>query len=68
MALGLPKRISKVCIVLSHNISSTVYLYIALIKETHRLMSEPVPGISAVPDEKNARYFHVVVDGPADVR
>ncbi|XP_065912514.1 ubiquitin-conjugating enzyme E2 N-like [Dysidea avara] len=35
-------------------------------KETHRLMSEPVPGISAVPDEKNARYFHVVVDGPAD--
>ena len=43
-------------------------LYIALIKETHRLMSEPVPGISAVPDEKNARYFHVVVEGPADVR
>ena len=30
-------------------------------------MSEPVPGISAVPDEKNARYFHVVVDGPSDV-
>jgi len=45
-----------------------VCLFVALIKETHRLMSEPVPGISAVPDEKNARYFHVVVDGPADVR
>ena len=27
-------------------------------------MQEPVPGISAVPDEGNARYFHVVVAGP----
>lgn len=27
-------------------------------------MAEPVPGISAVPDEQNARYFHVVVSGP----
>ncbi|KFD55254.1 hypothetical protein M514_03895 [Trichuris suis] len=35
-----------------------------IIKETQRLMQEPVPGISAVPDEKNARYFHVVVAGP----
>lgn len=26
-------------------------------------MAEPVPGISAVPDEQNARYFHVVVAG-----
>ena len=26
-------------------------------------MQEPVPGISAVPDEGNARYFHVVVAG-----
>lgn len=26
-------------------------------------MAEPVPGISAVPDETNARYFHVVVAG-----
>ena len=26
-------------------------------------MQEPVPGISAVPDEQNARYFHVVVAG-----
>lgn len=30
-------------------------------------MSEPVHGISAVPDERNARYFHVVVHGPGDV-
>ncbi|KRX55873.1 Ubiquitin-conjugating enzyme E2 N, partial [Trichinella sp. T9] len=35
-----------------------------IIKETQRLMQEPVPGISAVPDEHNARYFHVVVAGP----
>ena len=30
-------------------------------------MSEPVQGIKAVPDESNARYFHVVVAGPSDV-
>lgn len=35
-----------------------------IIKETQRLMQEPVPGISAVPDEQNARYFHVIVSGP----
>ena len=28
------------------------------------MMQEPVPGISAVPDDGNARYFHVVVAGP----
>lgn len=37
-----------------------------IIKETQRLMLEPVPGISAVPDDKNARYFHVIVTGPED--
>jgi ubiquitin-conjugating enzyme E2 N len=37
-----------------------------IIKETQRLMHEPVPGISAVPDESNARYFHVIVTGPED--
>jgi len=35
-----------------------------IIKETQRLMAEPVVGITAVPDEQNARYFHVVVAGP----
>ena len=35
-----------------------------IIKETQRLQQEPVPGISAVPDDGNARYFHVVVAGP----
>ena len=34
------------------------------VQETQRLMQEPVPGISAVPDDNNARYFHVVVAGP----
>lgn len=29
-------------------------------------MAEPVPGISASPDESNARYFHVLVQGPKD--
>jgi len=37
-----------------------------IIKETQRLLAEPVPGISALPDEQNARYFHVVVAGPAE--
>lgn len=37
-----------------------------IIKETQRLMQEPVPGISAVPDDTNARYFHVIVTGPKD--
>ncbi|KAF0029691.1 hypothetical protein F2P81_018796 [Scophthalmus maximus] len=29
-------------------------------------MAEPVPGITATPDEGNARYFHVVIAGPQD--
>jgi hypothetical protein len=33
------------------------------VQETQRLMQEPVPGINAVPDDNNARYFHVVVAG-----
>ncbi|XP_025196971.1 ubiquitin-conjugating enzyme E2 N [Melanaphis sacchari] len=37
-----------------------------ILKETQRLMQEPVPGISAKPDEGNARYFHVKVTGPED--
>ena len=32
------------------------------------MKAEPVPGIEATPDESNARYFHVVVVGPRDVR
>ena len=30
-------------------------------------MAEPVQGIRAIPDDNNARYFHVVVAGPGDV-
>ncbi|KAK6432217.1 hypothetical protein LTR95_011612 [Oleoguttula sp. CCFEE 5521] len=35
-----------------------------IIKETERLQSEPVPGISAIPHEENVRYFDVKVEGP----
>uniref|UniRef100_A0AC35TI10 UBIQUITIN_CONJUGAT_2 domain-containing protein n=1 Tax=Rhabditophanes sp. KR3021 TaxID=114890 RepID=A0AC35TI10_9BILA len=35
-----------------------------ILKETERLLAEPVTGISAIPDENNARYFHVVMAGP----
>ncbi|XP_074646653.1 ubiquitin-conjugating enzyme E2 N-like [Tubulanus polymorphus] len=35
-------------------------------KETQRLMTEPVPGIQATPDEENGRLFYVVMDGPKD--
>ncbi|RQM06522.1 hypothetical protein DH86_00003239 [Scytalidium sp. 3C] len=35
-----------------------------IIKETERLMAEPVPGISAVPHEDNLRYFDVTIHGP----
>ncbi|KAI6191092.1 hypothetical protein M3Y97_00190300 [Aphelenchoides bicaudatus] len=34
-------------------------------KETQRLLQDPVPGISATPDDNNARYFHVIIAGPA---
>ena len=30
-------------------------------------MTEPVQGIKAIPDESNARYFKVVVEGPKEV-
>jgi len=29
-------------------------------------MKEPVEGIKAIPNEENARYFHVLVNGPKD--
>ncbi|XP_021092389.1 ubiquitin-conjugating enzyme E2 N-like [Heterocephalus glaber] len=37
-----------------------------IIKETQRLLAEPVPGIKAESDESNARYFHVIIVGPED--
>jgi len=39
-----------------------------IFQETQRLMQEPVVGISAIPDESNARYFHVLVTGPDEVK
>lgn len=35
-------------------------------QETERLQGEPVPGISAVPAESNARLFSVVIIGPEE--
>lgn len=35
-----------------------------IVKETQRLLAEPVPGIKAVPSEQNARYFQVNILGP----
>ncbi|CAN8076014.1 unnamed protein product [Agarophyton chilense] len=37
-----------------------------IMKETERLQSEPVPGISAVPSDFNARLFSVVIIGPEE--
>merc|ERR1712110_864745 len=37
-----------------------------ILKETQKLTQDPVPGIEAHPDEKNARYFHIEVKGPTD--
>lgn len=37
-----------------------------ILKETQKLQADPVPGIEAQADEKNARYFHILVDGPAE--
>ncbi|PHH83592.1 hypothetical protein CDD82_6620 [Ophiocordyceps australis] len=36
-----------------------------IVKETERLMAEPVPGISAVPHDDNLRYFDVTIHGPS---
>jgi len=44
--------------------AATANLPKRILKETQRLIAEPVQGISAVPDEQNARYFKVVVSGP----
>uniref|UniRef100_A0A2I3HEZ7 UBC core domain-containing protein n=1 Tax=Nomascus leucogenys TaxID=61853 RepID=A0A2I3HEZ7_NOMLE len=32
-----------------------------IVKETQRLLAEPVPGIKAEPYESNTHYFHVVI-------
>jgi len=35
-----------------------------IVKETQRLVLEPVEGISAAPTEDNMRYFNVIILGP----
>ena len=35
-----------------------------ILKETQRLMQEPVPGIYATPKENNPRHFEVMIMGP----
>ena len=35
-------------------------------KETERLQSEPLPGVSATPYEDNPRYFNVAMAGPSE--
>ncbi|KAK1859434.1 hypothetical protein I4F81_002030 [Pyropia yezoensis] len=42
------------------------YLALGVAQETERLLSDPVPGINAVPHDDNARYFSVVILGPQD--
>ncbi|AOA62843.1 Ubiquitin-conjugating enzyme subunit [Komagataella phaffii CBS 7435] len=37
-----------------------------IIKESQRLISDPVPGITAVPHEDNLRYFQVTIQGPKE--
>lgn len=37
-----------------------------IVKETQRLVAEPVTGIKAIPHEDNLRYFAVTIDGPSE--
>eukprot|EP00606_Chrysophyceae_sp_TOSAG23-5_P000683 GSChrysophyteH2.ASY1.ANO1.1654.1 assembled CDS len=37
-----------------------------IVKETKRLLAEPVEGVSATPYEDNMRYFNVAIAGPMD--
>lgn len=64
---GVTRGYFQIIIFSSRGVSSNMAaLPRRIIKETQRLMQEPVPGISAVPDDTNARYFHVIVTGPED--
>ena len=37
-----------------------------IVKETKRLLADPVEGVSATPYEDNLRYFNVAIAGPMD--
>ena len=62
---ALTKRIVKVNFPVDLFFFYAIYFKIA--QESARLQQEPVPGIIAAPDENNARYFKVVIDGPSEV-
>ena len=36
------------------------------VKETERLLAEPVEGVNATPYEDNPRYFNVAIAGPIE--
>ncbi|QSS59587.1 ubiquitin-conjugating enzyme [Histoplasma capsulatum] len=48
------------------SVACTMELPKRIVKETQRLMTEPVPGITAKPREDNLRHFDVTLEGPAD--
>jgi ubiquitin-protein ligase len=35
-----------------------------IVKETERILKNPIPGISAVPKEDNPRHFDIQIQGP----
>ena len=37
-----------------------------IVKETARMMKNPIPGISATPHKDNLRYFDIIIAGPKD--
>jgi ubiquitin-conjugating enzyme E2 N len=41
-------------------------LFTLYMKETERLLAEPVEGVNATPYEDNVRYFNVAIAGPID--
>jgi hypothetical protein len=60
---ALTKRILKVRV---KNFSYS-FNHIFFLQESARLIQEPVPGIEAIVDDHNPRYFKVIIDGPSEV-
>lgn len=68
---SLPKRIIRVRIKRQKNslilqtLTYSIKLHIFIYQETERLITDPVPGITATPHEDNLRYFDVTLTGPS---
>lgn len=60
---ALPKRIIKVSMHICMQQACSSWQRAN--QETERLVSDPVPGISAQPHDDNLRYFDVMIDGPS---